>query len=127
MKKQLAKIKDARLSMDRNTFLTFWITLNYEGAGHQGFGGYCLDAYDDEKERRVGTAAGCEIIRQLLDMFKVNDFREMKGRIVYAIREEGWNSKVVGIEIPEFDGGGKFSIAEWKKEWFCEGDNSCKN
>ena len=92
MKKQLAKIKDARLSMDRNTFLTFWITLNYEGAGHQGFGGYCLDAYDDEKERRVGTAAGCEIIRQLLDMFKVNDFREMKGRIVYAIREEGWNS-----------------------------------
>jgi hypothetical protein len=31
MKKELAKIKDARLSMGRNTFLTFWITLDYEG------------------------------------------------------------------------------------------------
>ena len=39
MKKELAKIKEARLNMGRNTFLTFWITLDYENGGQQGFGG----------------------------------------------------------------------------------------
>ena len=118
MNKKLAKIKNARLSLDRDCFLTFWFDLEYEGNSGQGFGGYCLDTYDEDKEKRVGTAGGCDAIRQLLELFKVNDFREMKGRIVWALTEgKGFGSKVVGLQIPDFDGGGKFLIDEWRKEW----------
>ena len=119
MKKQLAKVKDAKISLDRKTFLTFWLTLDYEDAGVQGFGGYALDDYDEEKEERVGTAAGCDAIRKLLKLFNVKTFDEMVGRTVYAIREDdSFQAQIIGIEIPGFDGGGQFLIPEWRKKWF---------
>ena len=119
MKKRLAKVIDAKISLDRSAFLTFWLTLDYEDAVVQGFGGYTLDTFDEEKDRRVGTAGGCDAIRRLLKLFNVDTFNEIIGRIVYAIREDDSSqAKIIGIEIPGFEGGGQFLIPEWQKEWF---------
>ena len=117
MKKVLGKITEAKLSMDRSTFLSFSILFEYDKGGGQRFCGIVLDKYDKEKKKRAGTAAGCDLIRQILTLFKVNDFREIEGRIAYAIKEEDFNSKIEGIEVPTFDGGGRFTISEWKEEW----------
>ena len=117
MKKELAKVVDAKIIVERGAFLTFRIKLDYEGPGVQSFGGYALDTYDEEKERRVGTAGGCDVIKQLLSLFEVNTFDKMIGRVVYVLKEDD-KSIIEGLEIPGFDGGGKFLVSEWREEWF---------
>ncbi len=63
-----------------------------------------LDDWCKEKEERVGTAYGCEMIRRLLLELCVNDFSEMKGKHVWVIGEgEGLNFKPTGIQSLRVD------------------------
>lgn len=107
MNKQLAKIKSAELEIQERGILNFWINVDYEDGGSQGIGGIALDTYDKEKKRRIGTAYGCEVIRRLLLALGVNDFSEMKGKIIWVLGEgEGLMFKPEGIKLLEVDGGG---------------------
>lgn len=99
MNKQLAKITSASLEIKDRGILNFWIHVEYEEGGGQGIGGIVLDTWDEEKQCRVGTAYGCEVIRQLLKCLDVNDFSEMKGKIIYVLGEgEGFGFKPKGIQ-----------------------------
>ena len=82
--KKLAKIKSASLEIKERGILNFWIHVKYEDGLNQGVGGICLDDYDKLKQKRVGTAYGCEMIRRLLLTLSVNDFSEMKGKHVWV-------------------------------------------
>lgn len=65
-----------------------------------------LDTYDKEKERRVGTAFGCEMIRQTLEFFGVNNLHEIKNYKCYLLstKETIWSSSdVIGIEQLPFN------------------------
>jgi hypothetical protein len=107
MNKQLAKIRSAGLEIKERGILNFWINVDYENGGSQGIGGIALDTYDEDNEKRVGTAYGCEVIRRLLLALDVNDFSEMKGQIIWVLGEgEGWTFKPKGIKRLEVDGGG---------------------
>ena len=77
---KLAKVSKASLEIQDRGILNFWIHVDYEEGCSQGVGGIVLDGYDKELKGRVGTAGGCEVIRQLLLLFQVNDFSEMKGQ-----------------------------------------------
>ena len=104
--KQLAKISKASLEIQERGILNFWIHVDYEEGCSQGVGGICLDAYDKDKESRVGTAYGCEMIRRLLIELKVNDFSEMKGKHVWVLGDgEGFSFKPTGIQALKGDGG----------------------
>ena len=81
MNKKLAKIRKAGLEIKERGILNFWIFVDYEEGCSQGIGGMALDEYDKEKEERVGTAYGCEMIRRLLLELNVDDFSEMSGEI----------------------------------------------
>ena len=106
MNKSLARVRNAHLEIQERGILNFWINVDYEEFGSQGVGGICLDTYDKKLERRVGSAYGCEMIRQLLLVMGVNDFSEMKGKIIYVLHEgEGFNIKPKGIERLALDGG----------------------
>jgi hypothetical protein len=99
MNKKLAKITKANLEIQERGILNFWINVDYEGGCCQGVGGICLDNYDDKKQKRVGTAYGCEMIRRLLIELQVNDFSEMKGKIIWVLGDgEGLNFEPKGIE-----------------------------
>ena len=99
MNKQLAKISKASLEIKERGILNFWINVDYEEGGSQGVGGIALDKYCKEKEDRVGTAYGCEMIRRLLLELCVNDFSEMKGKHVWVIGEgKGLSFKPAGIQ-----------------------------
>lgn len=87
MNKQLAKITSATLEIKERGILNFWIMVDYEEGCSQGIGGYILDEWNEEKQTRVGTAFGCEVIRQLLFLLDVNDFSEMKGKMVWVLGE----------------------------------------
>lgn len=81
---KLAKITSASLCIER-TILSFWIHVNYEDGMGQGIGGLALDTYDKSKNRRIGTAFGCEVIKRLLVELNVNDFSEMTEKIIWVI------------------------------------------
>lgn len=99
MNKILAKIESASLEIKERGILNFWIHVNYEDGSGQGIGGIALDTYDKKKEKRIGIAYGCEVIRQLLLCLDVNDFSEMKGKIIYVIGEgESLGFKPKGIQ-----------------------------
>ena len=99
MNKVLAKIKKATLEIQERGILNFWIHVDYEEGGSQGIGGIALDTFDKDKDSRVGTAYGCEVIRRLLLELRVDDFSEMKGKHVWIYGEgEGFSLKPLGIQ-----------------------------
>lgn len=103
---RLARISKANLEIQDRGILNFWIMVDYENGTSQGVGGIALDTYDEDKGERVGTAYGCEIIRQLLLALEVNDFSEMKGKIIYVLGEgSGISFTPKGIKTLYLDGG----------------------
>ena len=97
--KKLAKITSATLEIKERDILSFWIYVDYEEFGSQGIGGFTLDTFDKEKNKRVGTAYGCEMIRRILNTLGVNDFSEMKGSIIWVYGTgERLNFKPTGIQ-----------------------------
>ena len=104
MTEKLAKIRYATLEIKERGILNFWIHVDYEDGFSQGIGGIALDTYNNELDTRVGTAYGCEMIRQILLALDVNDFSEMKGKYikVYGI-EKGFSFTVKGFKTLSFD------------------------
>ncbi len=98
MKKVLARVRSAKLDMERD-ILSFWIQVDYEEGCSQGIGGIALDQYDKEKDTRIGTAFGCEVIRRLLVAFGVNDLSEMQGRTIWILgKGEGLGFDPKGVQ-----------------------------
>lgn len=65
-----------------------------------------LDSYDDVKKKRVGTAYGCEMIRQTLDFFGVDDMSKVKNYKCYLLtdKDDIWSaSDVLGLEQLPFE------------------------
>jgi len=111
MDRKLGKIKSAGLEIKDRGILNFWLSVDYEDGCSQCVGNFALDAYDKDKEKRVGTAYGCEIIRQLLLTLNVDDFSEMKDLKVWIYGEgEGFSFSPKGISLLKVDGGGEVLI-----------------
>ncbi len=105
MNKKLAKIRSAKFEIQERGVLNFWIHVDYEEGGSQGIGGLALDIYDKEKECRVGTAYGCEVIRRILLEFGVNDFSELVGKYIWVFGDgDRLNFSPTGIKRLEMDG-----------------------
>lgn len=103
---KLARINKANLEIQDRGILNFWVMVDYEEGMSQGVGGIALDTYDEVKGKRVGTAYGCEVIRQLLLALDVNDFSEMKGKMIYVLGEgSGLSFTPKGIKTLHLDGG----------------------
>ena len=106
MIQKLARINKANLEIQDRGILNFWIMVDYEEGMSQGVGGIALDTYDEVKGERVGTAYGCEVIRQLLLTLDVNDFSEMKGKMIYVLGEgSGLAFTPKGIKTLQLNGG----------------------
>lgn len=121
MKNELGKITNVDLCIEDHGILTLMVSFDFGGTC-QGFGGYALDTSPAKpKGPRIGSGAGTDFILRLLRLFGVNRLEEIVGRSAYAIREtDGWNSPIIGIETPKFDGGEKFLVADWRAAWFPE-------
>lgn len=99
MNKKLAKITSANLNIKDRGVLTFWVFVDYEDGCSQGVGGLTLDSYNKDLKRREGTAYGCEMIRQLLLFFNVDNITDCKNQMVYVLGEgEGLSFNPKGFE-----------------------------
>jgi len=96
---KLAKVESASFEIKERGILNFWVHVAYEDGCNQGVGGLALDTWNKDLNRRVGTAYGCEMIRQLLLFFGVNNLTEAKGQVVYVVGEgEGLSFRPTGLK-----------------------------
>jgi len=84
-----AKIERTTLGYEDHDILTFYLNLDYGGAG-QGFGGFALDEPIHDAGRfvgRIGTAFGMEAIHRVLDVVGVRRWEDLPGKYVRADQE----------------------------------------
>jgi len=97
--KKLAYVCKASLEIQERGILTFWINVDYEEGSSQTVGGFALDSYDKQRQERVGTAYGCEMIRKILTEFGVNDFSEIAHKHIWVLGTgEGLEFKPLGLQ-----------------------------
>jgi hypothetical protein len=119
---QIAKIRSVKLGWEDHGIFTCMVDLDYGGSG-QGAGGYCLDEprhADGEFIGRFGTAFGMQWIIRLMRAVGVEDFSQIKGKTVIALRDErddGYNAKVVGLKPLPFEKGEEFLFEELSIEF----------
>ena len=82
----------------------------------------CLDTFDHDKNRRVGTAYGLDFLLQLLDVLGVEMVSELKGRYFYVLSADptGWgrsSESWTGFERLGMDGGKRLVFADVAAEW----------
>jgi len=90
IERQNAKIKSVILGYEDHGILTCMVHLEYDGGG-QGFGGYCLDEWDEKEKQRIGTAYGLGWIIKLLKTLEVDTIKKLEG---LPVRVEASSSKV---------------------------------
>lgn len=111
MEREIAKIVKTTLGYEDHGILTFFLHLEYGGGG-QGAGGYALDRYSEMAKRRVGTEEGCEFIIRVLRACGVSKWEDLKGRTIFALRDEGYGSLIRGIENLPTEKGERFEFAD---------------
>ena len=101
MIKHLCKVTEASLGYRDRKILTINVFVSLEQGGCLNIFGNVLDSYDEDRKHRVGSAYGCELIRQTLDFFGVSDLHEIKDHYCYVLSEKEYISgswDVLGIE-----------------------------
>lgn len=76
-----AKIIRSFLGVEDHGIFTCMLTLEGDGWGI-GYGGYSMDTWHAELNRRVGTAYGMEVIMQLLNALELECWEDLKGKCV---------------------------------------------
>lgn len=95
--KQNAIIQDTMLGEEDHGIFTCMLYLKLE-IGQQGFGGYGLDEYDKIAQRRIDrNGMGLEYIKRILDTVGVQKWEDLKGQHIRILKEDGWNSPILGI------------------------------
>ena len=113
---EIARVGRVFVGAEGHSIFTFSIDLKF-GAAHQAFGGYALDTWDAKLDRRVGTAAGMDLLMALTRVLAVDDLHNAVGKYVYALREKP-RDLIVGLRQLEPDGGKEFLISAWRAQWF---------
>jgi hypothetical protein len=93
--KEIARVERVTLGYEDHGIFTCMLTLNY-GLSGQGAGGYALDRPGDDG--RVGTAYGMEFIIRVMRACGVDEWSQIKGRTIMALREsDRYNARIVGL------------------------------
>ena len=118
MYERIGKIERTMLGFEDHGIPTFFLHFDFGGAS-QGFGGYAWGEYNKKEEQMEGTAAGADLILNILKACGVDTWEKIKGKTMYALYDkEGWGQMINGIKALPFEEGGTFLIKEWQNKWF---------
>lgn len=73
-----AEVVKTYLGYEDHGILTLFIHLKY-ARGYQGFGGYAIDEFDKQENRRKGSHICGDFITNILRVFQVRSWEEIKG------------------------------------------------
>lgn len=77
-----AQIKATKLGFISNGIFDFKLVLEIQGGGGVALGGWAMDRYDKEKNKRVGTAYGMNLIMRILEVVGVDTWEELEGKYI---------------------------------------------
>lgn len=109
-----ARITSTMLGVEDHGIMTCYLFLKFENCNNCGFGGYELDVYDKEEGRRVGTAAGMQMIAEILETVGVKNWEDLLGTYVRC-EFEGYGGKITRIGNIIKDKW--FSLEDFFAEW----------
>ena len=87
MNYQLCNVKSVTTNYQDRKILILDVNVELVDGGGLSVFNVVLDTYDKDKQKRVGTAYGCEMIKACLDFFGVNNLSEVKNYKCYLITE----------------------------------------
>lgn len=91
-----AKITGTKLGYEDHGVLTCWIFLDYGGMC-QGFGGYCLDNYNQETQKRKHSEMFGITIEAILKVCGVDNWEDLPGKYVRVHTDRHCGSTASGI------------------------------
>jgi hypothetical protein len=116
----IAKIAGTSLGWEDHGIFTLMLHLDYGGSG-QGAGGFALDeprkGESGEHIGRYGTAFGMEFIARVMRACGVNEWGDVAGRTVIALRDPGYHGAVIGIKPLPTEKGEPFVFGELSLEF----------
>jgi len=86
---ELGMIESTMLGYEDHGIFTFNLVFKFPGSG-QGAGNFALDQWDEEKDRRIGSAVGLDLIIKVLETAGVGKWESLKGRQLIVLREDNW-------------------------------------
>lgn len=87
-----AKIINTMLGREDHGIFTFMIYVQFDGCSC-GIGGYGLDYYNKELNKRVYSAKSLEAVSKILDVVGVDKWEDLKGKYL-RIKDNGWGSTI---------------------------------
>lgn len=90
-----ALIEGTMLGIEDHGIMTCYIHLRGDG-WECSYGGYCLDSYDKNLKRRVGTAEGMDALKLLMDALGVKKWEDLAGQYV-RVETTGWGGEITKI------------------------------
>lgn len=75
------KIINTKLGYGDGNFITCYLYLEGNGRGVD-YGGYILDVWDKEKQKRIGTSSGFQALIEIMNTLEVDAWEEVKGQFV---------------------------------------------
>lgn len=79
-----AKIEFVSFGYEDHGILTFGLGLKLSGGGCV-FGGYALDEYDKDRDRRVPTAKGFECLTEIINTVGVRNWEDLKDKYIRVV------------------------------------------
>ena len=99
MVKKLALVEKLYLEYQERHILNINCLVKYDDSGSQNMLNIVLDTWDEEKQKRVGTAEGMTFLIDLLNFFGINNLTEVENQYVYVLVDvDSWDGKAHGIE-----------------------------
>lgn len=87
-----AQITGTMLGREDHGILTFMIFVKFGSCGC-GIGGYALDYYDKENNKRAYSAKSIEVISNILDVVGVDKWEELEGKYI-RVKDNGWGGTI---------------------------------
>ena len=85
MNEILCNVTKVKTSYQDRKILVLDVFVDLPDGGSLSVFNRALDNYNESKKERQGTAYGCEILRQTLDFFGVDDLSEVKNYKCYLL------------------------------------------
>ena len=88
-----AIIKSTMLGREDHGIMTFMIFVEFDKCVTCGVGGYMLDEYDKESNKRVFFFFSMETISKVLDVVGVDRWEALPGKYIRIV-DNGWGSTI---------------------------------
>ena len=90
-----ARITDTKLGYQDHNIFTCELCLQGDGWGCW-YGGYALDNYSKELNKRIATKQGFQAIIELMETLEVRSWEDLKGQYI-RIESQGWGGRATKI------------------------------